>query len=323
MRPDMHNRFLFNNGMSANSTETFVFNLPKLMSSANRKTFHNVDMKGNAQLYTVGIKVFGTDVDALISAAPNTYITRRAVKDWHDARVAMYARAGIKLKDLGYGATLRPYLNVNHENGTVDEIDTENGVSLGITPHFKGEEWTYSRAAVATPMENTISGEGNPNTADLVDTYSFTLCGESVQENVTADDPDESTFPSDQDSFVSVGMIAEWLDSFRMRSPEGTANVSFPAIDDDNALLQLRSLQGADKEEVLELAQDSQRENRPWGTAPSDYYDEVFAGYARSILSGSDYVVCQVPCGLLQLAMETTPAETVTTQIEVLAIEDM
>ena len=233
----------------------------------------------------------------------------------------MYARAGIKLKDLGYGATLRPYLNVNHENGTTEEIDTENALSLGISPPFKGEEWTYSRAAVSTPME---SGEFvSPYNTDLVDTYSFTLCGASVTEDVTADDPDESHTGSDQDSFVSVGMIAEWLDSFKMRSPEGVSNISFPQIDADNALLQLRSQQAADKEEVLELAVESQRENRPWGTAPADYYDEVFAGYARSVLGGSDYVVCQVPCGLLQVAAESNVTEAVQYQIEVLAIEDM
>lgn len=317
----MHNRFWFQNDMTAGSVETQVFNLPKLLSSANRKTYHNVDMKGNAQLYTVGIKVYGTDLKALMSTASNTYITRRAVKDWHDARVAMYARAGIKLKDLGYGATLRPYLNVNHENGTTEEIDTETAANLGISPPFLGEEWTYSRAAVATPMDQLSGTTVKP--IDLIDTYSFTLCGVSVTEDVTADDPDESELISDQDSFVSVGMIYEWLDSFRMRSPEGTSNVSFPQIDSDNALLQLRSQQGADKEEVLEIAVEAQRENRPWGVSPNDYCDEEFAGYARSVLGGSDYVVCQVPCGLLQVQAESNHSELVQYQIEVLAIEDM
>lgn len=321
----MMNRFLFRNEMTSGSGETQVFNLPKLLSSVNRKTYHNVDMKGNAQLYTVGIKVFGTDVEALMTTASNTYITRRAVKDWHDARVAMYARAGIKLKDLGYGATLRPYLNVNHENGTTEEIDTEVASNLGISPQFVGEEWTYSRAAVTNPMEEDIASGSVASfyPADLVDTYSFTLCGPSVTEDVTVDDPDGSSSATDQDSYVSVGMIFEWLDSFRMRSPEGTANISFPAIDDDNALLQLASQQGADKEEVLELVQDAQRENRPWSTDPNNYCNEVFAGYARSVLGGSDYVVCQVPCGLLQVTAESNVTEDVQYQIEVLAIEDM
>ena len=317
----MMNRFLFRNSMTAGSAETQVFNLPKLLSSVNRKSYHNVDMKGNAQLYTVGIKVFGTDVEALMTTASNTYITRRAVKDWHDARVSMYARAGIKLKDLGYGATLRPYLNVNHENGTTEEIDTEVATNLGISPQFTGEEWTYSKAAVSIPVEeDSTSG---PGARDLVDTYSFTLCGPSVTENVTAESPDSTSDGFDQDAFVSVGMIFEWLDSFRMRHPEGTANISFPAIDDDNALLQLRSQQSADKEEVLELVQDAQRENRPWSTDPNNYCNEVFAGYARSILGGSDYVVCQVPCGLLQVTAESNATEDVQYQIEVLAIEDM
>ena len=193
------------------------------------------------------------------------------------------------MKDLGYGATLRPYLNVNHENGTTEEIDTETATTLGITPPFLGEEWTYSRAAVATPQDLDQDQVDTFRSHDLVDTYSFTLCGESVLESVTPDDPDESTVTTDQDSFVSVGMIYEWLDSFKMRSPEGTSNVSFPQIDSDNALIQLRSQQGADKEEVLEIALDAQRENRPWGVSPNDYCDEEFAGYARSTLSDRDW----------------------------------
>ena len=70
---------------------------------------------------------------------------------------------------------MRPYLNVNHENGTTVEIDTEVASNLGITPHFQGQEWTYSRAAVTAQVENTVSD--NVQARDLVDTYSFTLPG--------------------------------------------------------------------------------------------------------------------------------------------------
>ena len=149
--------------MSAAESTTNVYNLPKLMSSINRKQYHNVDLQGNAQLYTVAIKSYGTKLSTLASAAPDTYVTKRAVKAWHDARVEMFKRAGFKLSDLtAYARTLRPYLHVNHENNTTKELDqaissdaisTDDGVTGGpkITPGFKGSEWTYSRAAVSTP----------------------------------------------------------------------------------------------------------------------------------------------------------------------------
>ena len=187
----MHNyfRYLQTHGASGSSaSKTNVFNMPKLMSSINRKEFHNVDYSGNAQLYTIGLKLFGTSADVEVYTAPNTYCTARAVKAWHDARVKMFKRAGIKMKDLGYGRSLRPYLSVNHENGTTNEMDTE---SSNLVPHFVGDEWTYSRAAVATPIEEAHSGSagtGYIREYDLVDTYSFTLCDASVIESTTDED---------------------------------------------------------------------------------------------------------------------------------------
>ena len=56
-------------------------------------------------------------------------------------------------------------------------------------------------------------------------------------------------------------MVSEWLDSFAKGK---LRDVSNETIDPDNALLQLRSQQSADKEEVLELAQDAKLELRPW-----------------------------------------------------------
>ena len=121
-------KFLFSNGLadgsSTRQSETHVFNMPKLMGSVNRTSMHNVDSQGNAQMYTIGVKLFGTKADALVTCAPDTYYVRRAIKAWHDARVAMYKRAGISMKSLGYGRNLRPYLDVNHADGTTVEIDS-------------------------------------------------------------------------------------------------------------------------------------------------------------------------------------------------------
>ena len=168
-------------GSSSAQEDTKVYNMPKLMNSVNRTSeYRNVDNQGNAQMYTIGMKLYGTLAGATVKGAPDTYYVRRAVKAWHDARVMMYKRAGIRMKDLGYGRDLRPYLNVNHENGTTEEVvgnRSTSGSDLGHTfsPAWVGDEWTYSRAAVSTPAETTSSG--NINEFDLVDTYSFTTIG--------------------------------------------------------------------------------------------------------------------------------------------------
>lgn len=316
-----HSKFRFFNSVANDAVETNVFNMPKLMSSINRKEYRNVDNQGNAQLYTIGAKMAGTKGQGFFTTAPNAYYVSRAVKEWHDARVMMYKRAGIRMKDLKYGRSLRPYLDVNHENGTTTEIDDETNVALGISPSFMGDEWTYSRAAVSAPVESTDLTR-QPYMADLADTYSFTLLGASVTEDATADDPDESSTGGDQDSFVSVGMVAEWLDSFKKR-PLATATDLH--VDADNALLQLRSQQGLDKEEVLELVEEAQKEVRPWDVSSDQYYAGVVGGFLDTRLSGSDYCIFQAPCGLFNLTVTNTSGstETLSVEFEVLDISDM
>jgi hypothetical protein len=321
-------KFLFSNGLADGSetrqSETHVFNMPKLMGSVNRSSYHNVDNQGHAQMYTIGVKLFGTKADALITAAPDAYYVRRAIKAWHDARVAMYKRVGISMKSLGYGRNLRPYLDVNHENGTTVEIDSEataGSDALSITPAYSGDEWSYSRAVVTTPMEDTVSpSSATFYSADLVDHYTFTILGDSVTESTTADDPDESSPLTDQDSYVSVGMVAEWLDSFKRKLVTGAA----ANIDPDNALLQLRSQQAPDKEEVMELAAEGQTEGRPWDLDGAQFSQAVYQGFVTATSSESPTLVFNAPCGLFNLTIgNSAAAEVVYADIEVLDIRDM
>lgn len=320
----MHTKFKYLNtladGSSTQTSETYVFNMPKLMSSANRRAYHNVDAQGNAQLYTIAAKLYATKGEMLITAAPNIYTTRRAIKAWHDARVRMYKRAGVSMKSLGpYARHLRPFLDVNHENGTTNEADTEDTSAFGITPNFQGQEWTYSRAAVTAPQENVVTGEA-VYSSDLVDTYSFTILGDSVLESTTPDSPDESTAGSDEDSFVSVGMVSEWLDSFKRRQPEAGGNYQ---VDSDNALLQLLS-DRVSSEEVLELAEDAQEELMPWDRDGSQYTSAYLAGYAKSVSTESSTVVFQAPCGLFNVALANDHTEdNLQVDFEVLDIKDM
>lgn len=317
-------RFLFTNaladGSSTRQSETHVFNMPKLMGSVNRSSYHNVDNQGNAQMYTIGVKLFGSNADALVTAAPDAYYVRRAIKAWHDARVMMYKRAGISMKSLGYGRSLRPYLDVNHENGTTVEIDSEDSGGLSVSPAYSGDEWTYSRAVVTTPAEfGDTSNTGQQR--DLIDSYSFTILGDSVDEvGITSGDDDESSTITDQDSYVSVGMVSEWLGSFKKKLVTGaSAN-----IDEDNALLQLRSQQAADKEEVLELAAEGQTEGRPWDLDGAQFKQAVYQGFVTSSASQSPMLVFNAPCGLFNLTLgNSAAAETLYADIEVLDIRDM
>lgn len=320
----VHTKFLFSNaiadGSSTRQSETHVFNMAKLMSSVNRKGYHNVDNQGNAQMYTIGIKLFGTKADAMITAAPNAYYVRRAVKAWHEARVAMYKRNGISMKSLGYGRSLRPYLDTNHEDGTTVEIDTEStggASSLLISPTASGDEWTYSSAVVSIPSEAGVTTQ--PGSRDLVDSYTFTLLGDSVteQDQSTADD---SAAAFDQHAFKSVGMVSEWLGSFK----KARITQASETIDPDNALLQLRAQQGQDKEEVLELAKETQSEGRPWDADDAQFKTAVYQGFVTANSAESPYMVFQAPCGLFNLNIgNSAAAEVVYAELEVLDISDM
>jgi hypothetical protein len=168
-------------------------------------------------------------------------------------------------------------------------------------------------------MENTDLSN-IPRVGDLVDTYSFTILGDSVVESGTADDPDESTAANDQDSYVSVGMVSEWLGSFKKKLVTGaSAN-----IDEDNALLQLRSQQAADKEEVLELAAEGQTEGRPWDLDGAQFKEAVYQGFVTASSSESPMLVFNAPCGLFNLQLgNSAAAEVLYADIEVLDIRDM
>lgn len=317
----VHTKFLWSNsiadGSSSAVTENAIFNFAKLMSSANRKHYANVDRAGNAQLYTIAMRVTG-DVHQMGLAAPNTYVTKRAVKDWHDARVAMYKRAGIKMSELGYGRELRPYLTYDHFTATINEMDTENSGGNSIAPNYTGDEWTYSRAVVSTPLEES-GATHDIHRSDLTDSYSFTLLGDSViEQDVTASDT--STGITDQNSYVTVGMLKEWLRSFPKR-PDTDSDES---IDSDNALLQLASGAGPEKEQLLELVDENQEEGRPWDLGGSTHYSHSYAGSIKAGAGDSQTIVMQVPCGLLQVtAFSEAAAQTVYTEFEVLGITDM
>jgi len=230
----------------------------------------------------------------------------------------MFESAGISKNELGpYGKTLRPYLNVNHENATHTELDTESSSGLFLLPNFQGAEWTYSRAAVSTPLENTDAGEAEA--FDAVDTYSFTILDDSVLESTTADSPDESGATTDQDSYVSVGLVQTWLDSIKKRSLPDSGST----VDPDNPLLQLLA-DSAASEEILELAEDSQAEARPWDLDASQYSTGVTGHYCVAVNGESSTDDALVPCGLMRLDfVSNVAAQDVRIVFDVVPLGDM
>jgi hypothetical protein len=234
----------------------------------------------------------------------------------------MFKEAGVKMSDLGpYARHLRPFLDVNHENGTTDEEDSDTSAAGGFAgnTHFQGDEYTRTRIAVSTPMENISA----TNTAvyDDVDTYSLTLCDGSVLESTTVDDPDESNAGTDQDSLVSAGMISSYQNSLRKKLVVATEAES---IDDDNPLKQLVA-NSASSEEVLELQLDASQEARPWDLDGSAYSTLTMQTNHRATLGAPITEVIQVPCGLLQITQVNahSASEILNTKFEVLAVEDM
>ena len=308
--------------LASGASQTTVIDLAKLASSLNRKHIPNVDRNGNAQMFLVKIRVVnGTDASTVVRTAPNLYSTKAAVKAWHDARVAMYSRAGIKMGELGpYARHLRPFLDVNHENGTTTEIDTETttGFGLALNTHFQGDEYTRSRLATTVSQKDDITA--SLASYDLVDSYTLTLCDASVTELSTADDPDGSGSVSDQDSYVSVGMIDSWLKSIAKR-PLGTADSL--RIQAESPLLQLNA--NVAGEEVLEIVEDNAEEGRPWDLDGSAYTALTGQAYFRSTSSQSAAEIIAVPCGLLEMAQTNnhSGSEIVITEFEILDVYDM
>lgn len=314
------NKLFMTDTLDAAAGQTVVIDLAKMMSSLNRKHIPNVDRNGNAQMFLVKVRVVnGTDASTVIRTAPNLYPTKAAVKAWHDARVEMITRTGAKMSDLGpYARHLRPFLDVNHEDGTTTELDDETSVQLGfaLNTHFQGDEYTRSELATTVPAKENITA--SVAMYDLVDTYRLHLCGASV---VEPSDHAESGSVSDQDSFKSVGIIDSWLTSVK-KKPLGTADTL--RIQSNNPLLQLVS-DSQSSEEVLEIAEESAAEGRPWDLDGSQYTSLTGQAYFRSTSSQSKEELIFVPCGILEMAQTNnhSASEVVITEFEVLDIYDM
>ena len=139
----MHTRLTWKEQIPDENTETHEFNWARHFSKINRKHMDQVDSKGNALVYRVAIKQSASgadqsDITSVINTASNTYVTARAVKAWHRARVKMLQRDGISMKQLGkYDRTLKfPLTTTDSYNNSLNE-----------------GSWEDTKFAVETPLD--------------------------------------------------------------------------------------------------------------------------------------------------------------------------
>jgi hypothetical protein len=278
----MQTKLLWSESIANAATETYEFNWARHFSALNRKALDQVDAKGNALIYRVGIKQSNGDVtsqsaiDTDIKTASNGYVTARAVKAWHRARLKMLSREGIGLKQLSpYTRQLRFPLTAS------DDYSGE----------LNAGEWTHTAIAVEAPQDGDSTDAVESD--DLVDTYTLTLTGDHVAESAEAGET----------QYTSVGIIEAWLNARRR-----TAGIAVDGSDEvsinheTNPLYNLMSGSMA-SEEVLEIVEDSQKEEPPYSGTSTVHSGLVAQGRLYSSQHAADYTIVDCPAGLMHAAI--------------------
>lgn len=267
-----------------------TFNAAHVYSSLNRKMIAPVDNQGNAQLFGLNIKVIsGGDCTSTFSTASNSYVTKQAIKSWYKVWRQKFADAGISLKDLGpYGRVFKPRLFASMTN-------YGSGAELG-----RGE-WNFSDV-VTTPA---VGGGTDPVSAEeMVDQYTLSILGSTVQEDHTGGDYDTI-------QYSNVGMIESWLGS--RKKPLGADDNSLgDSVDEDLLFDQYNPLILArggtmSSGQMLEEVRDLQKDEPPYTEADfTSSYKQAMVQTSANLSAECDIVA---PCGLV--VVNTTAAATV------------
>ena len=306
----MHTKIVWDETITDAQTETHYFDFANIFSKFNRKQYHQVDSKGNPQIYLLKITQSSYtgadqgDVRSNLFTAPNTYVTKQAVKAWHKARVAMFAKAGIKMK------TLSPYMR-----NLRMELDA-SAPATGTTPaDLRAGQSELSTLVNAGQFDE--SNTGNVTGDDLVDSYTLTLLGDHFTSQTA-----ETT------KYTTVGVNQSWLDT--RRKPYAVADGSLESGVSDttiqhetNPLFEARAMSGI-AEEISEVAQDEQSMAPPWVDA--DQTALVGAAGLYTANNSTQEVILEVPCGLMKATihdLRSTNNVEVTWNIELLDIYDM
>jgi len=306
----MHTKITWTESISDAATENHYFDFAQIFSHFNRKQYHQVDSKGNAQMYLLKISQSSHtgadqgDVKTVFQTAPNSYVTKQAVKAWHKARVAMYAKAGVSMK------TLSPYTR-----NLRMELDT--GAPATGTTAAELRTGSPELSTIVNAGQFDEANTGNLTGDDMVDTYTLHLLDDHVVQQQT-----ETT------KYTSVGVNQSWLDA--RRKPYAVADaslesgVSATTVDHvENPLFEIRALSGI-AEEIVSVAQDEQIQPPPWADATQAGLISTAILYSAN--NSTQETIIEVPCGLLKASLtdlRSTNAVTVNWNIELLDIYDM
>ncbi len=306
----MHTKITWSESISDAATENHWFDFAQIFSKFNRKQYHQVDSKGNPQIYLLKITQASHtgadqgDVKTVISTAPNSYVTKQAVKAWHKARVAMYAKAGLTMKSLSpYTRNLRMKLETAAPtDGTTASELTSGAPELSVI--VQGAQFDEANTGALT-------GD------DMVDTYTLHLLDDHVTQQTA-----ETT------KYTSVGVNQSWLDARRKPytiadGSEETGVLATTIQHGENPLFEVRALSGI-AEEIVGVAQDEQIQEPPWTDATQAGLVSQAILYTAN--NSTQEVILEVPCGLLKASitdLRSTNAVDVDWNIELLDIYDM
>lgn len=296
--------------ISDTSTENHWFDFAAIFSKLNRKQYHQVDSKGNAQVYLLRIRqqsnnaTDNSEIRTTLTTAPNNYVTKQAVKSWHRARIKMLERQGISLKSLSpYTRNLRVQLDTSAPStGTSD-----GGLTSGIPE--------LSTFVVESQLDSDVSSA--LTSQSMVDSYTLTVLDDHVV---------ESTDPTRK--YTTVGMNKAWLDARRKpyTISDGSLETGMAATaiqHETNPLYEVMSGSGI-AEELSEVVQDEQIQEPPWDDG--DHIAHMTQGNLYSALNSPQETIIEVPLGLLKANitdLRQTNNTTVYWEIELIDIYDM
>lgn len=301
------NFFQLSEVISDGATESLMIESDRAMSKINRKQYHQVDAKGNAQVYLVRIRQYSytaadnSEVGTTVLTAPNNYVTKSAVKAWHRARIKMLERQGISLKQLS------PYNRHLHV-----AWDSE------ATPSAQNELYQNdvddSQFAVEAQLDE--DDVGALTSAKMVDNYTLTLLGDHVTTN-SAGDPTK---------YDTVGVNKSWLDARRVPvSVNDESDTDVETIDHETNPLYEIMAGSSIAEEISEIVQEDQIAKPPWSNSHHDRpMEQAYMFTATN--SGVSECIVEAPLGLIQLNctdLRSTNDVTARFTFEVLDIYDM
>jgi len=297
---------LFFQERQLNADGTFqksIVNIPKAWAALNRKNAPVTDTKGYLNTYICKVEVVSNDVLAYMHTAPETWVTKNAVRRWHLARQAQReemfgGRAGIPT----YGKTIRPMFDSNHQTTSVssDNFELRPIKRSGV---MTGGSWEFTKMAHAvgnlnTNNVNAVEGE------ELSDSYYLTLTGTSVLET--------GHTTGGHNKYSHVSMTESYVKARRNIAHDSGDDVGGEIDHSPSPLVELLG-NTPSSTNVAQILASEQNLAPPYavqddtGFVPTDVTEPYYAGALITTSSyGRDSAIIRVPGGLLSIWAKAT-----------------